>query len=478
MLTIIGCGNSNRSDDGVGPYIAQQLAAHLKTSPADEVRIFDAGTGGMDVMFKARGSSELIIIDACSSDSEPGSVFEVPEAELRIRQDPVTNMHDFRWQHALYTGRQIFGDDFPINVTVLLIETQSTGLGLTLSAKVKVSADALIATLKSRYVSPLSRPKTRSQLSFEMALQMAEESSASDTEKAAMLAEIAQGLQQHATSIEDHRYGIALLRRALGFSQLDGNDMARLQVQLATGLSQIPSDSSEPLHEARLLLDNAMNELAIEEERASAAMQQGLIVQSLASMGAMDHAVAAGHYQAALRFFRSSTHPAEYAIIHNNLATLWLSMPRESAQHRLYEAMAVQAFETALANINAQSHPDEYAMLQNNLGNALQHSDSGDLIANKMRAIEAYDIALSLRKQQPHLQANTLANRANCLRDIPDNLDKPELGNRHRLAAALNNAQQAQKLFEQGSERDKANMMAELIADLHTEMNASAAHAG
>ena len=54
MLTIIACGNSNRSDDGVGVVVALSLQHHLRACPYSNVRVFDAGTGGMEVMFQAR----------------------------------------------------------------------------------------------------------------------------------------------------------------------------------------------------------------------------------------------------------------------------------------------------------------------------------------------------------------------------------------------------------------------------------------
>ena len=38
------------------------------------------------------------------------------------------------------------------------------------------------------------------------------------------------------------------------------------------------------------------------------------------------------------------------------------------------EALAVQAFEEGLTVVNLIDHPAEYAMLQNNLGNALQYA--------------------------------------------------------------------------------------------------------
>ncbi len=84
MLSIIGCGNSNRSDDGAGVYVVQRLKEQLSKAPSLDVQIFDAGTAGMDVMFQARGSNALIIIDASCSGSEPGAVFEAQARRCRM----------------------------------------------------------------------------------------------------------------------------------------------------------------------------------------------------------------------------------------------------------------------------------------------------------------------------------------------------------------------------------------------------------
>jgi hydrogenase maturation protease len=475
MQTIIGCGNSNRGDDGVGPYIAQQLSQRLSSYQLNDVQVFDAGTGGMDVMFKARGSRSLLIIDASSSGSEPGSVFELAETDLHISTDPVTNMHDFRWQHALYTGRQIFAESFPSDVKVILIEASELGLAVELSAPVQQAADQLIEQLFQRYVDGAQASQSRARISRDMALRMAEEADASAEEKAAMLAEVAAGLQRQAQSADDLLCGISLLRGAIALIDLPTETSATLQVQLAVALSQLPGESSEPFHEAYLLLENALGSLSQDEDRADAEMQQGLVVQALAASGAMDGRIAADYYQRALRVFDSVRHPAEYAIIHNNLATLWLSMPRDSGQHRLYESLAVQAFETALANIDAKQHPAEYAMLQNNLGNALQYSDSGEPLANKLRALDAYELALELRRDSPLLQANTLANRANCLRDLPDDISEPNSGEQANLQRAIADAKRAQQLFSSQGEIDKVQMMTELLIDLRAQREGATA---
>lgn len=143
MLTILGCGNPNRSDDGAGVEVARQIAERLARHPVPGVRAFDCGTAGMEVMFAAKGSEALIIIDACSSDSEPGTIFEVPGSELEDLPDPGYSLHDFRWNHALAAGRKIFKEAMPTEVTVFLIEAQSLDLGLELSGPVAQAVESV-----------------------------------------------------------------------------------------------------------------------------------------------------------------------------------------------------------------------------------------------------------------------------------------------------------------------------------------------
>jgi hydrogenase maturation protease len=141
MLTIIGCGNLNRCDDAVGVIIAQRLQQYLAENPHPNVRVYDCGTAGMEVMFQARGSKQLVVIDASSTNSEAGAIFKVPGKELEALPEPSYNLHDFRWDNALAAGRKIFQDDFPEDVTVYLIEAANLGFGLELSPEVNNSAD-------------------------------------------------------------------------------------------------------------------------------------------------------------------------------------------------------------------------------------------------------------------------------------------------------------------------------------------------
>ncbi|MBL4756733.1 MAG: hydrogenase maturation protease [Rhizobiales bacterium] len=150
MLTVIGCGNLNRSDDGVGVIVARMLLEIFQGKAPKNTQIFDAGTDGMGVMFKARGSRSLIIVDAGNTGSEPGTVFEVPGHEMEGKPPDSYNLHDFRWDHALYAGRKIFKDDFPADIQVFLIEAKSLELGLELSQEAVAAAEIVTSKIAER----------------------------------------------------------------------------------------------------------------------------------------------------------------------------------------------------------------------------------------------------------------------------------------------------------------------------------------
>jgi hydrogenase maturation protease len=128
--------------------VAQALQKFLRQNPCPGARVFDAGTGGMDVMFQARGASRLVIVDAAKSGADAGAIFKVPGEELASEPDAGFSLHDFRWQHALTAGRKIFGADFPGEVTVFLIEAENLNLGLELSAPVLASANRVVGEIR------------------------------------------------------------------------------------------------------------------------------------------------------------------------------------------------------------------------------------------------------------------------------------------------------------------------------------------
>ncbi len=142
---IIGCGNLLRGDDAVGPILIRHL---WEIGLPDGVRCADGGTGGMDVAFQMRGVPEVILIDACRSGSEPGSIFQLPGEEVE-QLPPLTgiNTHAFRWDHALAFGRWLLKDEYPKNITVYLIEAEQIEFGEPLTPCVDSAMRKLAAAL-------------------------------------------------------------------------------------------------------------------------------------------------------------------------------------------------------------------------------------------------------------------------------------------------------------------------------------------
>jgi hydrogenase maturation protease len=158
MIAVIACGNANRSDDGAGGEVLRALKARELGTGAADVRLLDAGTDGMAVMFAARGARSLILIDACRSGSEPGAIFEVPGSELAQAYQPSLNLHDFRFDHALHAGRMIFREDFPSDVVVLLIEAEKVDFGVGLSAPVAAAIDKVAERIEALISERLAAP--------------------------------------------------------------------------------------------------------------------------------------------------------------------------------------------------------------------------------------------------------------------------------------------------------------------------------
>jgi hydrogenase maturation protease len=137
-IVILGCGNPNRSDDGAGPHV---IALLRERGVPDGVRLYDVGTDGMTVMYRARGATHLVIVDARVPDGSPGTIYEVPGDVLAAPPKQSMGLHDFRWDHALYTGHRIYGDAFPASVSVFLIEAASLDLGLSLGPEVAAATE-------------------------------------------------------------------------------------------------------------------------------------------------------------------------------------------------------------------------------------------------------------------------------------------------------------------------------------------------
>lgn len=319
------------------------------------------------------------------------------------------------------------------------------------------------------------RPIDLADTEFAAALAMAEDPQAEPAERAEMLMEVALGLQTRPRSPRHLHDAITLYRRAADLAgAASGLLRARILAREGTAHQALPDGGVEALLQAQRCHEQArpdLQALGLPEEVAEVDMNLGLVTQALAGAHRARIPDAIAHYQRALRVFTRERHAREFAILHNNLAIAYLSMPASDERARMREALAVQSFEQVLQIVTLVDHPTEYAMTQNNLGNALQYAPSSHPMANLLRALEAYDEALKVRnpRDTPIEYANTAANKANALRNLPDDPAHPELGNPGNRAKARALYVEAQRLFQGHGLVEQAAVVGEAIAEMDAE---------
>ncbi len=313
---------------------------------------------------------------------------------------------------------------------------------------------------------------SRVEQEVQAAIKAVESEDASAAEKSEMLMEIAMGIQAKPKSPEQILSAVDLYEKSLAQCPPEQFLLhARIEARMATALQAIPTNSSEYLERARECYEAAraiFKDHGTPEELAETEMNLGLVIQTLCGMNRAIITDAISAYQRSLRTFNKTKYPKEFAILQNNLATAFLSMPFTDQRSKMREALAVQAFEEGLTVVNIIDHPTEYAMLQNNLGNALQYSSSSHVVENNLRALDAYDQALKVRTLQttPFEYANTISNKANCLLNLPDNPEDPESGNEGNLAKAIEYYEEAHGVFLAHNGAQNAEVVAGVLAEL------------
>ncbi len=463
---VIGCGNLLRGDDAAGPVFVRRMWD--RGLPAG-MRCADGGTGGMDVAFQMRGMPEVILVDACSSGSEPGTLFAVPGHEVE-NLPPLTgiNLHAFRWDHAIAFARWLLKDDYPRSVTAYLIEGQSFEMGAALSPAVDRAIDRLVDLVLAKHRGvDLPRPQPVGQGPFPESHLLTPGPNATgglvEDYNAFVRRPTPEALAALVVAADP---GLAALARAAAFAHgltdelpdpgpLDGELRALVLMTAAAGLIErgalqpagaLLRDAADaardaaPAFAATLemqladLLPEGDLERRIERlraalalaERADAAILQAELWMRLGvahqqagadgSRGPLLEAVRC-YQQAVQAGFTQADHPEPFGQIQNNIGLAYLSMPAREASDRLRVGIAVQSFRHALEVFDRERHPDMWASVTMNLASALQYLPSSHPEENLMRAVDAYEEVLQVRTEarDPVAHARVLLNQANAL---------------------------------------------------------------
>lgn len=306
-------------------------------------------------------------------------------------------------------------------------------------------------------------------------VERAKASGRSALEQGETLVELAMDLLQQPKVAQDLVDAVFLYEHAAELTREQPLARARAVAGRGVALRKMPGSGLDELVAAKGAFEEALvvlREAGDPEEVAEVEMSYGLVIQTLAAQGAANLVEAVQAYQRALRHFNRESFPREYAILHNNLATAYLSMKLAPEREVMREALAVQSFREALKVVTLEADPLEYSMLQNNLGNALQAMRSSHPLENLARAVEAYDEALKVRTahDMPVEHANTIANKANALMNLPDDPSQLEAGNPQNLRQAAQLMRTAQGIFMGHQLADRAAMLSELISSIERDL--------
>lgn len=134
-ILVIGIGNSDRGDDGVGPIVVQSLAGRLPEGVEAMVRSGDM----ISLVEEWKPFDAVICVDAAASTGDPGRIhrFDLNVTEIP-REVSVMSSHGFGLADAIDLARAL--GTAPKQLIVFAIEASGFDTGSKVSPKVLAAA--------------------------------------------------------------------------------------------------------------------------------------------------------------------------------------------------------------------------------------------------------------------------------------------------------------------------------------------------
>ena len=152
-MLIIGVGNKMRSDDGVGVWVAEEVARRTDSYPS--IRILIASGEGAALIDAMQDEPQVVLIDATRGDRDPGTISYIDAQHERLPSGLFNySSHAFGVAEAIEMAR-ILGE-LPAQLRIYGVEGESFAAGEGLSAEVQHAAELIVAEiLDTVTVSPM-----------------------------------------------------------------------------------------------------------------------------------------------------------------------------------------------------------------------------------------------------------------------------------------------------------------------------------
>ncbi len=137
-VLVLGIGNILISDEGAGIRVVEELK-HRYNFP-DSVEMIDGGTMGLELLPYFEKRSHILIVDAVTTGSKPGTIVRIedPPAFLRQKSSP----HQMGLTDVL--GVAAITGNLPENITLFGIEPKQLSTGLSFSTEVEQNIHRLV----------------------------------------------------------------------------------------------------------------------------------------------------------------------------------------------------------------------------------------------------------------------------------------------------------------------------------------------
>jgi hydrogenase maturation protease len=130
---VLACGNTLRSDDGVGPWLAEWAAQRFQEDSS--IRVVARQQWTPDLAAEIAGADSVLFVDS-SVDSKPGRVNLIPVAANANSSKP--NTHHMGAPELLGLSHSLYGS-MSANAMLLTVGAGSTELGETFSEPVEAA---------------------------------------------------------------------------------------------------------------------------------------------------------------------------------------------------------------------------------------------------------------------------------------------------------------------------------------------------
>jgi hydrogenase maturation protease len=152
QLLVLGIGNILLRDEGAGVLVIRELEARVAAGDlrlAEDVRLLDGGTLGLDLLPIISDARALVIVDAVDFRADPGSVRVIRGADIVAALEGHVSPHQVGVGDLVATARLL--GTLPAEVALVGIQARDIAIGLDPSpsvlAGIPVAVDAVLAEI-------------------------------------------------------------------------------------------------------------------------------------------------------------------------------------------------------------------------------------------------------------------------------------------------------------------------------------------